>query len=211
MSRTKQTTELVQTALLMAIIIVLALIPMIGYVYVGPIRATTVHIPVIIGAILLGPKKGAFLGGVFGLTSLLNNTFSPTIASFVFSPFAPAPEGVAGNPLALVIAFVPRILIGVMAGLVAQAFKRGQKFETLGCVLSGFVGSITNTILVMGGIYLFFGKSYAAVNNMSHDALLGFIGGVIAVNGVVEAALAALLSTAIARPLLGLQKRRQAP
>ena len=51
------------------------------------IKATTVHIPVIIGAILLGPSAGAMLGAVFGVCSLISNTMAPTLLSFAFSPF----------------------------------------------------------------------------------------------------------------------------
>lgn len=207
MKASKGTIQLTQTALLMAIIIVLAVTPLLGYIPVGPIRATTIHIPVIIGAIVLGPKKGAFLGGVFGLTSFLTNTLSPTPASFVFSPLAPAPAGAGGNPLSLLIAFVPRILIGVTAGAVFLLLDKHTGKRTPACALAGFIGSITNTLLVMGGIYAFFGKSYAAVNHMTYEALVGFIGGIIGVNGVIEALVAAIVGTAIARPLLALQKK----
>ena len=42
-----------------------------GYIPLGVITPTTVHIPVIIAGIILGWKKGAFAGFVFGLTSFL--------------------------------------------------------------------------------------------------------------------------------------------
>ena len=61
--------------------------PILGYIPLGFTRATIIHIPVIIGSIILGPKYGAFLGFIFGLTSLVNNTFNPTVTSFVFTPF----------------------------------------------------------------------------------------------------------------------------
>lgn len=203
----EKTREMTQTALLMAVIVLLALVPAIGYIPVGPIRATTIHIPVIIGAILLGPKRGALLGLVFGLTSLGVNTLTPTAASFVFSPFIPVPGTDGGSPLALLIALVPRTLIGVVAGLVFWAFEKHKGPRTVACILAGFAGSITNTILVMGGIYLFFDKSYAAVNNLTYEALLSFIGGVISLNGVIEALVAAALATLIARPLFPLLQR----
>lgn len=206
----KKIREMTQTALLMAVIVLLALVPAIGYIPVGPIRATTIHIPVIIGAILLGPKRGALLGFVFGLTSLAVNTLTPTAASFVFSPFIPVPGTGGGNPLALIIALIPRTLIGVVAGLVFWAFEKHKGPRTLACILAGFAGSMTNTLLVMGGIYLFFGKSYAEINNLTYEALLGFIGGVISLNGVIEALVAAVLATLIARPLFPIVQRGRA-
>ncbi|RGB69669.1 MULTISPECIES: ECF transporter S component [Oscillospiraceae] len=207
MKTNQRVTELTQTSLLIAIIALLALVPFLGYIPVGPIRATTIHIPVIIGAILLGPKKGALLGFCFGLTSFLTNTFSPTPLSFVFSPFVPVPGSDSGSFLSLLIAFLPRILIGVVAGAVFGLLCRHHKSQTLGCVLAGFLGSMTNTILVMGGIYFFFGPSYAAAKNMTFEALLGFIGGVIALNGVIEALVASVLGAAVARPLLKYLKK----
>lgn len=200
MQASKKTLAMTQAALLIALIIVLALTPL-GYIPVGAIRATTIHIPVIIGGILLGPRMGALLGGVFGLTSFLTNTLSPTPFSFVFSPLAPAAEGVSGNPLSLVIAFVPRILIGVVAGLIAKLFERRGWKSAPGLLLAGFFGSMTNTVLVMFGIYAFFGRAYAAAKGMEYDAFLGFVASMIGVNGVIEAIVAAALSAMVCAAL----------
>lgn len=84
---TSQVKGLVQAALFAALIILMAMVPFLGYIPLGFTRATIIHIPVILGALVLGPKKGAFLGLIFGLTSLINNTMNPTVTSFVFSPF----------------------------------------------------------------------------------------------------------------------------
>ena len=77
---------MVSVALMAAIIIVLANTPL-GMIQLPIIKATTVHIPVIIGAVLLGPSAGAILGAVFGICSLISNTMAPTLLSFAFSPF----------------------------------------------------------------------------------------------------------------------------
>ena len=82
--RRASTVKMVQLALLSAIMVVLAVTPL-GMINLGFINATTLHIPVIVGAILLGPKAGAFLGGVFGLISLITNTIRPNLSSFAFS------------------------------------------------------------------------------------------------------------------------------
>ena len=73
-------------AMFLAIEIALVLTPL-GYIQLGIISATTMHIPVIIAGITLGKKAGAQLGFVFGLTSMLNATFRPLPTSFVFTPF----------------------------------------------------------------------------------------------------------------------------
>ena len=87
MNRSKKTTNMVLAGVMTALIIAMSSVPFLGYIPLGVINATIIHIPVIIGAILLGPKYGAFLGLVFGMTSMVKNTFSPNLTSFVFSPF----------------------------------------------------------------------------------------------------------------------------
>ena len=70
MNSLEKTRNMVVTAVFMAIIIIMAFVPFLGYIPLGFMNATIIHIPVIVGAILLGPKSGAFLGLVFGLTSV---------------------------------------------------------------------------------------------------------------------------------------------
>ena len=82
----KDTRWKVTVALMMAVIAVLANTPL-GMIQLPIIKATTVHIPVIIGAIVLGPLAGAILGATFGICSLISNTMAPTLLSFAFSPF----------------------------------------------------------------------------------------------------------------------------
>ena len=84
---TTKTKDMVTTAMFVAIILAMSFVPYLGYIPLGFMNATIIHVPVIIGAILLGPARGAFLGGIFGLTSMINNTFNPNLTSFVFSPF----------------------------------------------------------------------------------------------------------------------------
>lgn len=122
--------ELVLTALFTAIIIVMAFTPL-GYIPLVVINATIIHIPVILGALFLGPKKGAFLGFVFGFTSLINNTFrAATPSAFVFSPFLAANVvGVSGIFKSLYICFIPRILVGIVPYFVYLLIRRLLKSE----------------------------------------------------------------------------------
>lgn len=189
---------LTQNALLTALVLLLAFVPQIGYIKLPilPIQATTVHIPVIVGSILLGWKSGAFLGAVFGLTSLINNTTAPGLISFCFSPFVSMGEGLGGSPLSLIICFVPRILCGIAPYFVYKAMEK-KCGDKLSCLFGGVVGSMTNTVLVMGMIYLFFGEAYAAAKEIAFDAVIGAILSVVATNGIGEAIIAALLASAV--------------
>lgn len=192
---------MVQTALFAALIVALSFLPFIGYIPLGFTNATTIHIPVILGSILLGPKRGAVLGGVFGLTSLINNTLYPKVTSFVFTPFFSG--GVAeGGIGSLVICFVPRILVGVVPYYVYKFLSRRDRRRPLALAVAGFAGSLTNTLLVMNLIYLLFGEQWAAAQGKAGEFLYGVILGVIGVNGVPEAIVAALLTMLVGGGLL---------
>lgn len=204
--KNKTTRTMVQIALLCAIEIVLALTPL-GFIPLGFTRATTIHIPVIIGACLMGPAAGGFLGGVFGVLSIITNTFTPTATSFVFTPFYSV-GNMSGNLWSVVIALVPRILIGVAAGYLFRFFSRKNFNQTVSLAICGVAGSLVNTLLVMGGIYVFFGEAYAAAKETTFDALFGIIMGVVGVNGVPEAIVAGILVAAITKILLAVNKRR---
>ncbi len=201
-----KTQGLVQMAIFAAIICVLAFTPFIGYIPLGFTRATIVHVPVIIGSLMLGPKKGAVLGGVFGLTSFIYNTVYPTITSFVFTPFYSLGE-YNGGIGSIVICFVPRILIGVVPYYVYMFVKKisdrtDKGVSSIGLTLAGIAGSLTNTILVMGLIYILFGESYAAAKEVTTEALLRVIMSVVVINGVPEAIVAAVITTIAGKTLL---------
>ena len=121
LSRTKYLSML---GLLAAMEIVLTLTPL-GFIPLGVTKATTLHIPVILGGVLMGPLAGGILGGVFGLLSVITNTFQPTITSFVFTPFYSLTPEYSGNLWSLVIAILPRVLIGVFSAWVFRLLRRG--------------------------------------------------------------------------------------
>lgn len=188
-------------SLFSAIIVVLAFTPL-GSIPLGPIDATTVHIPVIVGAILLGPWDGLFLGAVMGVVSLIHNTVMPLPTSFVFSPFLPF-----GNWKSVLISIVPRMCIGLTAALVFRLFSRWDRTKLGAGALAGLAGSLTNTVLVLGGIYWLFGGTYAAQLHKTIDVVGKILMGVVATNGVPEAIVAAVISTAAAKALSGVAGR----
>ena len=195
---------MVTTAAIAAIIVVMASVPFLGYIPLGFMNATIIHVPVIIGAILLGPKYGAFLGLVFGVTSVIRATITPNVTSFVFSPFVSI-NGFGGNGWSLVIAIVPRVLIGVVAYYVFAAmmnfFRDKKGGHTISLWIAGVAGSLTNTLLVMNLIYIFFGESYAAASNKLAEGFYMVIMSVIVINGVPEAIVAGILVTSIVKVL----------
>ena len=199
MNKSFDTKRMVLIAIFAAIEVILACTPL-GFIPIGVTRATTVHIPVILGSVLLGPAAGALLGGVFGFISLIINTINPTITSFVFSPFY-AVGDMQGNGWSLVVVMVPRILIGITSYYGFKAISKYDKSKIFAYVGAGLIGSLTNTVLVMGGIYLFFGQSYAEVKGISYDVLFGFIMGIVGINGVPEAIVSALITVTVGKTI----------
>ncbi|MGL4607299.1 MAG: ECF transporter S component [Eubacteriaceae bacterium] len=195
-----KTKDLVNVSLFVAIIILMAVTPFLGYIPLGFTRATIIHVPVIIGSVVLGPKYGGFLGFVFGLTSLVMNTVNPTLTSFVFTPFYSLGT-YSGNFWSLVICFLPRILVGVVPYYLYQWMKKIKNNDSLALAVAGIGGSLTNTLLVMNFIYLFFGSDYAQAKEVSSSALYGVILGIIGVNGIPEALVASILTVAICKVL----------
>lgn len=196
----KDTRWMVSVALMAAIVIVLANTPL-GMIQLPIIKATTVHIPVIIGAILLGPTAGAILGGVFGICSLISNTMTPSLLSFAFSPFL-STTGIVGALKAIWVSVGCRILIGVAAGWIWILFKKMRWNQFISLAITGFVGSMVNTVTVMGSIYLLFAKQYAEVKEVAVNAVWGLIIGTVTASGIPEAIAAAILVMIIAKVLL---------
>ena len=185
--RRKDTRWLVGVAMMAAIIVLLANTPL-GLINIYPIKATTVHIPVILGGVLLGPLAGGILGGVFGICSMISNTIAPVPASICFSPFLST--SLLGAAKALWVSVGCRILIGVVAGWLWILLKRLRSNDLVALPVVGFVGSMTNTVTVMGSIYFLLRPEYAAANNKAVSAVFDIIMATITGTGVMEALVA---------------------
>lgn len=203
MQNRNQLIELVLTGLFAAIIIIMAFTPL-GYIPLGIINATIIQIPVIIGALFCGPKKGALLGFLFGLTSFLKNTIMPaTLSAFVFSPvLATGMFGARGAIFSTFICFVPRILVGLVPYFVYVGMNKFCKVKAVNFAVAGVLGAFVNTLLVMGSIYFLYKDAYAEAIGVAPSAVLGAIGGVISFNGVIEAILSGVIVSAIGLVLI---------
>lgn len=203
--------EFTLTAIFLSIILLCAFTPF-GFIHLGVIKATIIHIPIIIASIILGPRIGAFLGLVFGFTSIAINTISPTLLSFAFSPAIPVLGTSHGSFWALFIAIVPRILIGVIPYYLLRAIhsitKKKQTKQKTALFLTGLLTTFTHTFLVMGSISLVFQDAYAqAINAGSTSAIYKAVLTVFFTNGLAEALLAGIVTTAVVIPLLKVSKK----
>lgn len=199
------------TAIFISIILVFAFTPF-GFINLVIIKATIIHIPVIIASILLGPRIGALQGLIFGLTSVIINTLSPSLLSFAFSPFVDLVDVGPARFWALFIAIVPRVILGIIPFYLYKATKRifeKTKFQQKPALfLTGLLSTFIHTFLVMGSIAFFFQDAYAqAIGVDSVGAIFNAILTVFFTNGLAEAIVAAIVTTALVPPLLKVVNR----
>lgn len=188
--RNRKTANMVIFAMLLAVEVVMSFTPL-GFLRIGLLSVTMLHIPVIICAMALGKKYGAALGFVMGFCSFYNATFSPTITSFCFTPFF-SMGGVEGSWTSLLIAFLPRIALGYGAGAIYERLK-GKNGRTA-AALSGLSGALINTIGVLGGIWIFFKEPYEAVLGNTIVALLMTT---VGINSIAEAVVGVIAAMAV--------------
>lgn len=176
---------MVLTAMFIALVLLLGMTP-IGLIPLGFINVTILCVPVIVGTILLGLKIGLLLGGCFGLASSLSMMgFSMTPPSALSSAlFAIQPA------LALVMCFVPRLLVPVVTWLTYQAFAKDKKFALKALPPAAILGSLTNTFLYLGLMLLFYHHA-----GLDANAIIAIISGTGLIAGASEAATAAIITS----------------
>ena len=178
-------------SVLSAISIMLSMTPL-GFIPIGPTNATIMHIPVIIGAIVEGPMVGMTVGLIFGLTSLIRNLTMPTITSFAFI-----------NPL---VSVLPRVLIGIVAYYVYKLAIKITKNSFVSGWITGFIGSLVNTIGVLGMIYVLYGARYAQALEKSAASAKTLLLTLATTSGIPEAILGGFVVSAVA---VVLKKRKK--
>lgn len=195
-SKKKQIQRLTLAAFFVAIQIIMGFTP-IGYIPVGAISITTMHLPVILAGIVLGPAYGAATGFVFGLTSMINATMKPGITSFCFSPFVTI-GGVHGNFASILIAFGPRMFLGWFSGVLYRLLKKKNNNQVLSATITAALNTLIHTLLVMGLIWVFFGTQYAKAAGIGVGAVIITV---LTSNGILEIILAAIVIPALVRAL----------
>lgn len=154
------------------------------------VKATIMHLPVIIGAIIEGPIVGSIIGLAFGLFSMYQAFTAPTPLSFWF-----------WNP---VIALLPRILIAFTSYYCYSLFKNKDKGFAIG--LAAVVGTLTNTLGVLALSYIFYLERIATTLKISNSAVLKFMVGIGVTNGIPEAAISALIALPVGLAILKMKK-----
>ena len=185
------TRQITMIGMLSAISIFLGLTGL-GFIPIHPIKATIMHVPVIIGGIIEGPIVGALVGLVFGLFSMYQAFTAPMPTSFIF-----------WNPI---IALLPRILIGIVSYYSYKFVKSKFNNESLSISIAAILGTLTNTIGVMGLVYIIYLDRYAKILNLSKGAATKGIWVVIGLNGSIEAIVSAVIVTTITVTIFKIKK-----
>lgn len=167
-------------AIFTAIIILQNLVPFLGNIPLGPLSITLMHITVIVAAITLGPTQGMLIGGIWGVITWIRAFIWPTspLAAICFV-----------NPM---ISVLPRILVGVVAGYGYLGLKKRLN-DKLSMMIASAAGSLTNTFLVLGQIYLFYHDQAPRLYSVDVKALLPYLLGVVGTNGIPEMILAIII------------------
>lgn len=173
MKMNEKTHRLTLCGMFIALIVVMTVIPYTGYITYSPvgIAITTLHIPVIIGALFLGPRYGALLGGVWGVTCVIRAFLNPDPANIPFQ-----------NPL---VSVLPRIVVGLVAAAVfALCCKIRRLARPVSALIAAVVATLTNTVLVLTMLYVF--KAYDSLAEKAAAVIETIIMTVVSLNGALE-------------------------
>lgn len=138
LTKREKTRQMTILSMFIAIVAVLGLVPnglggTLGFIKIAPtLEATIIHIPVLIGAALLGRKFGIYLGLAFGVIS--------NIAAFIYS-----------SPLFYYpwVAILPRFVFGLLIYDVTMFFVKITKNKLIGTGISFFLMTLLHTLMVL--------------------------------------------------------------
>ena len=196
-TRNPKIRQMVQLSILTALLLVLAFTP-IGYLRLGPFSITFMPVPVVIGAILLGPGGGAFLGLVFGLTSFAQcfgiDPMGTTLMTInIFYTF--------------VMTVVTRTLVGYFTALVFRGMRslfeklpKSDKTKPVTYAIASAAGPLFNTVLFMSAMYIFFGKEQVVLDAFALTGAVPFfvfVFGIVFAQALVELLVTMIIGTAV--------------
>jgi len=194
MKKSRITTKsLVLMGLLTAILIVFSFTP-IGTIPIGPLSITLNIIPVAVAAVAMGPVGGAAMGAVFGLLSFLQ-----CLGIGIPSGMGAVLFGI--NPfLAFIQRFIPRLLDGLLVGLIFRALEK-KPGPIPGCFVAGFCSAFLNTLLFMSSLILLFGNTEYVQGLIAGRNVVVFVCAFVGVNAVVEMIVSTIITGALGTAL----------
>ena len=195
--KNKHLLAMVKLAMLVALLMIFCFTS-IGFLKIGIVEITFNMIPVVIGAIVIGPAAGAFLGALFGAASFWQCFGQSTFGTLLF--------GV--NPFfTVLICFVPRILAGLLPGLIFRAMTK-KKDNIAAYFVSAAVGSLTNTVLFVAGFCLLFKDTMLGMASDNGLSPLAFIATAFLLNASVELVANTAIVAAVSKAVTKAEKSK---
>ncbi|MBN2504342.1 MAG: ECF transporter S component [Bacilli bacterium] len=201
-SNTEKTRSMTILAMFIAIILVMTFVPYLGYIQIPNFPSILlIHIPVLIGGVILGRKAAIILALVFGVGSLLKALYSPGLDYLFIFPW---------------VSVLPRVLWGMMIYDVSRLFQKLISPRLLALSVSFVLLTVIHTLLVVPLLFsafpLAFGVNIAdnvgsanldwinTVNSLS--GFFAVLGGIFTTNGVIEAVLAGSVGAIVANRVM---------
>ena len=195
------------TALLVAIIFLLTFTPL-GYLVIGPIAATTIQMPVIIGAVLMGPVTGLVLGGFFGLSAIVKVLTMPGA-----DPFATL--ALSYSPLHyIVVCMGSRLVMGFLTGVLGEMLSKipvlqKRRWSPIRYGITGRGGSLMNTVFYLGMLWLLCAQVISTYYNVDISGVGALVMGTAVAAGIPEAIVSCLVVAAVCKAMEAVLRRQQ--
>lgn len=180
--------------ILIAIIIVQTMVPFLGYIPLLATSLTIIHITVIVAAVTLGTKDGMFIGLVWGLMTVIRAWTAPT---------TPLDTLIFTNPI---VSVLPRVLVGLVAGVVFTVLYKRTKQFYLPTIVAAALGTLTNTVLVLGLMGLLYTAPVAEAYGTTSTGLFSVLLVVVGTNGIPEIIAAVIITPLIVRAIFAATK-----
>jgi len=197
--------RMAQLAILVAIIFLLTFTPL-GYLTIGPIAATTIQMPVIVGAVLMGPGSGALLGLFFGLSAVVKVLTMPGADPFATMALAHAPINY------LIVCIGSRLLMGWLTGLLGAGLKKIPALQGNKNVVSygvcGFLGSAMNTVFYLGSLWLLCAEVISTYYGVDISGVGALVMGTAVGAGIPEAVVSCVVVAALCKALEKVLRRK---
>lgn len=176
-----------------AIVIVLQL--MSYAIKIGSFNLSLVLIPIVLAAVLYGPKYSAFLGAVFGIVVTIASATGLDGGGFILF---------SANPLLTTLICLGKgFFAGLFAGLIVTPIKAKKPY--LAVLMAAVITPVTNTALFVTSMFIFFKDiltEWAGGSNVVTYAIVGLVG----INFLIELTLNLVLSPMVLRVSKVLQK-----
>lgn len=185
---------LVRLSVLVAILLFLEATGL-GMIKTPGLEFTIMQVPVLIGAIVMGPMAGGILGATFGLISFWE--------CFGRSQFGVVLLGI--DPLFTFLVCVPtRTLMGLLCGFLFKGLHRLDRSNLWSFGVAGLCGALINTALFMGALVLFFYNTdfiqgLAQTFNVANP--MAFVAVFVGVQGLLEAVICTVVGAAVSKAL----------